>query len=356
LHAGKWSLRAGGDYSSVEQSAVRYVYRRDNGFLLFEDRVWPDAEIDALGIYLQATHPVARGLVSATVRLDANDATAKNATEFFLANTQGSLDQSDEDVSVAISGLWRLRDDLIVTAGAGRVVRYPTTLERYSDRFPSTRFQIAAEFMGDPSLAPETALQLDVGIARHGARSLFELDLYHRTIDDYITVRLDPSLPRRLPLSPTTVYRYTNGDGAEFIGAEVNWRISLTDTLQASLGASYLRGEDLTFDEPAFGVPPLQTTAGVRWAPLQPLFVEAVLTVTDSQDRVATSRNERATPGSEVVDLLAGWQFTHVELRGGIRNLFDEDYADHLNSLDPFGGQRLSEPGRSVFVGLEFSL
>ena len=39
-----------------------------------------------------------------------------------------------------------------------------------------------------------------------------------RRIGDYITVRPDPSLPRRLPLSPPLVFRYFNGDHASFRG------------------------------------------------------------------------------------------------------------------------------------------
>lgn len=353
---GEWSLRTGTDFSSVEQDATRTISRRDSGRVLFVDRVWPETEIDSLGLYLQSTRATSRGWLSGTLRLDSNQATATDPSAFYLDHTVGSLDQDNEDVSLAFSGLWRVGPEAVLTAGAGRVVRFPTSLERYSDRFPSTRFQVAAEFLGSPLLDPETAVQFDLGLQVGRAGTTARVDLYYRTVDDYITVQADPTLNRRLPLSPTTVYRYINGDEASFFGAEFSWRQSLGEDWTLAIGASYLRGDDETFDEPAFGVPPLQGTVGLRWTPVPAAFVEALFEVTDRQDRVATRRMERATPGYEVVDLVAGWEFTHFELRGGVRNLLDEEYSDHLNTLNPFVGQRLPEPGRSVFVGIDFSL
>ena len=39
--------------------------------------------------------------------------------------------------------------------------------------------------------------------------------------------------------------------------------------------------------------------------------------------------------------------------RGGIQNLTDEFYVNHLDSLNPFTGHRIAEVGRTAYVGIE---
>jgi iron complex outermembrane receptor protein len=75
----------------------------------------------------------------------------------------------------------------------------------------------------------------------------------------------------------------------------------------------------------------------------------------DRQDRVATSRLERVTPGYAVVDLRAQVELGEAwRLRTGIENLADRAYADHLSSLNPFTGERVPEPGRNVYAGVTY--
>jgi outer membrane receptor protein involved in Fe transport len=62
------------------------------------------------------------------------------------------------------------------------------------------------------------------------------------------------------------------------------------------------------------------------------------------------------TGGWTTIDLAAGGELADgVTLRAGVRNLTDELYFNHLNSLDPFSGRRIAEIGRSGYVGLEFA-
>lgn len=62
------------------------------------------------------------------------------------------------------------------------------------------------------------------------------------------------------------------------------------------------------------------------------------------------------TPGYQTADLRAGVGLPNgVTLRGGVLNVFDEYYYDHLNARNPFAlPDRLPvpEPGRVFFVDL----
>ncbi|MCP3958906.1 MAG: TonB-dependent receptor [bacterium] len=350
----EWSF--GADYYRVQQNASRTISRRSNGFVLFEDVVWPDAEIEDLGGWGQVVWAGDGVRVGATVRVDEVDATAAELSPFYLANTSGSPDQSESNLSAAVSATFDLADGWAFTVGAGRAVRTATAQERYSDRFPSTRFQLAAEFMGNPELDPEASIELDAGIRGTVGDLLVELDTFYREIDDYITVAPDPTLPKRLPLSPPVVFRYVNGSRATYAGGELLLRHRVNDLFSWRAALSYVRAEDEALDEPVLGIAPLNGEVGFRFHLLERrLWIDLATRFADRQDRVATSRFEQETPGWAVYDLSAGYELASGwTLTAAVDNLADHAYAEHLNSPNPFTRERISELGRSLRAGVAF--
>jgi iron complex outermembrane receptor protein len=352
--AGGFELSAGTDAFHLEQDATRTIARRDTGAVMFVDRVWSDVRFDHLGGFLEATLPAERWSLTGTVRLDAEGSEAGDVSEFFRAHTTGALERDDTEPSAALVWTGTAGRRWSLTAGAGQVVRFPTALERYADRTPSSRFQVAAEFLGSPDLAPERATQLDLGAAWAGDRVSLRLDLWARTIDDHVTVAADPSLPRRLPGSPPVVYRWINGGGADFRGGELDVYGRAGTAWRWRLMASWMRGEDDTFGEPAFGTPPDSARASLRWQPAARGWLELAAEAVAEQDRVATARLERPTPSYETFDLRGGLGLGGgLRLLGGVDNLGDEDYARHLSSLNPFTGERIPEPGRRAWAAIE---
>jgi iron complex outermembrane receptor protein len=356
LDQGAIDWKVGGDVTDLSQNATRSIFGRSSDVLIFSDIVWPDATMTNLGGYGQAIYAWGGGQFGATVRVDALEASAGEVSEFFSANTTGALDQTDTNVSAALNVTMPVTDSLVFSAGAGRSVRSATPSERYSDRFPSTKFQVAAEFMGNPALAPEEALEFDAGGLFQIARASINADIFYRTIDNYITVMPDPSLPARLPLSPDTVYRYINGEEARYAGFELQAETGLGVYADVTAAISYVWAEDTLLDEPVFGVAPLEQRYAVQAHTLdQQRWIELGVTVVSDQDRVATSRLEQPTEGWTVLDVRAVATLGQgVSARLGIENLTDETYATHLNALNPFTGLRINETGRSVYLGLEY--
>ncbi len=347
-----WSF--GADYYKVEQTASRTISRRSNGFVLFNDIVWPDAEIENLGAWGQAVWGGDGYRVGATLRFDDVDASADNLSAFYLANTSGSPNQSESHFSAAISSTYNVGEHWSISLGAGRAVRTPTVLERYSDRFPSTKFQLAAEFMGNPTLDPEQSLELNFGAHGTLGALLIEIDAFYRQIDDYITVVADPSLAKRLPLSPPVVFRYVNGSEATFYGGELLLQQRLNDRVSWRGSLAYVRGEDEELDEPVLGVAPLRGEVGIRVTALESrLWIDFATRFADRQDRVATTRFEQETPGWVTYNLSAGYELSRgFKLTAAIENLTDHAYAEHLNSPNPFNRTRIHEIGRNVRLGL----
>ena len=379
LETGPLSYKLGFDAYRLQQNATQTITDRDTGQIHHNMHpVWPDAEMTNIGGYAQVVYAHGRNSFGGTVRIDREQARVGGVTQFFADNavpdyglhaghgaSHGAtmllagdqFAQNNSNVSAAANASLRVTDTWLVTLGAGRAVRSPSALERYADRFPAVKFQTAAEFMGNPLLVPEKSIEVNAGTTLRVARATLEGDVFWRSIDDYITVAHDPNLTHRLPLSPAQVFRYVQSDSARFIGLDLRAESAAGPWLSLRGGWSFVRAEDLLFDEPLFGIPPFEQRYAVdihnasrtRWVELQ-------ITSTAGQQRVAAARFELPTDGWTTIDLTAGGQLVDgLTLRIGARNLTDEFYINHLNSLNPFSGQRIAETGRSGYVGLEFA-
>ena len=397
LTTGPLSYKLGFDTYRLRQNATQTVSDRGTGQIHHDMHpVWPDAEIVNAGGYAQVVYDLARSTFGGTIRVDREQARVGGVTPFFAENAvpayglhaahgrfpvqppahgghatgghgagptplvpAGHLDQNNVNVNVsaAANASLRITDNWLVNLGAGRAVRNPSVLERYADRFPAVKFQTAAEFVGNPLLAPEKSLEVNAGTMLRAAQATFEADVFWRSIDDYITVARDPNLTRRLPLSPAHVFRYVQADAARFTGLDLRAESAAGRWLSLRGGWSFVRAEDLLFDEPLFGVPPFEQQYAIDiHNPSRTWWAELQITATADQNRVATTRLELPTSGWTTIDLAAGGKLIDgVTLRAGVRNLTDEFYFNHLNSLDPFSGQRIAEIGRSTYIGLEFT-
>lgn len=360
LGRGDMEWRFGADAFVVEQEATREVRRRSNDFLIFRDIVWPEAEVENLGTYGQAVWRRGATSIGGSLRLDFVDASAGTVSDFFAANTVGDTEQSEANWSAALSVSRSVSSDFALRFGIGRTVRSATALERYSDRFPSTKFQLASEFMGNPTLDPEEATELNAGFDLVRGSSRLQVDAFFRQIDDYITVSPDPSLPRRLPLSPPVVFGYINGDRATYYGGEARIDHSVLADRSMNIdwygSLSYVWAEDEALDEPVLGIAPLTARIGVRLHAFdRRLTVDLGARIVDRQDRVATSRFEQETPGYTVYDLAAAWRAgERFAFQLAAANLTDHAYADHLNAPNPFNRMRVLEIGRTVRFGFSF--
>lgn len=355
LDAGRdWRVELGGDVYSATHDAGRRRGRRDTGALLGTDLIWGGANIVDAGLFARAERAFGGIDLSAAVRVDRVRAAADSASEFFRTNVSDDLDASETNLSAALTVGMPVSSHWTLSTGLGSVVRTADANERFSDRNPSRKMQIGADFVGDPGLAPERSTQLDLWLEGRYPRIALSLNVFGRRIDDHITIA-PTELPPRSAMSAPTVYSYVNGD-AVYWGYEATAALRLPHALTLSAATAYLYGRDETLDEPAFGVPPLRGDLRLRWEPgTKGTFLEAAWHGVARQDRVATTRGEVETPGYGAVDLQGGLDLTRrVRLRAGVNNVTDTEIVNHLNGTNPFTGDRIPEPGRVVFVRADY--
>jgi iron complex outermembrane receptor protein len=361
-----WSVEVGGDVLHTYRDATRpfRAVMMDGTQVVppfyNSDRVWPGVTITQEGGFLNASRRVGAVRVSATGRLDFVQSDADHPSDVFLDNanaTESDLNRSQTMLSGAITASVPLSDVWNVSLGTGSVARPPDALERYSDRIPASKAQTSAEFQGNPFLDPERSTQLDLWIEGQTRRWMTRVSGFARRIDNYITLEPTDIAPL-LPLSPSTVFRYINGE-ATFYGAEAQASVTPTDALTLRASGSYLWGRDETLDEPALGVSPASATVGARWtlpvasANVTRWYVDGAVNLVAEQDRAAMARGETPTDGYTTVNLKTGVRLLRrISLEVGVENLFDVAYTNHLNANNPFSGQRIREPGRVVTTNL----
>ncbi len=352
-----WKFEVGGDIYSANRDASRQISRSDNQVTLFEnDIVWPDATITDLGLFTKLIRPLSEKIqATGTVRLDLVNANADTSSEFFAENISTDFDASETNISASFMLEASVSNHWLIAAGAGSAVRTADASERYSDRFPASKAQTSAEFVGNPKLNPERSTQADLWIEGNYHHVTFYLNAFARRIDNYITLQAT-DLPKKLPLSPPTVFKYVNGE-ADFWGLEASTNLRLTRHLTTNLTGTYLWGEDNSLDEPVLGVAPLTGEAGVRYqGSNNQFFLEGLVHAVYEQDRIARKRGETETAGYATVDLRGGLQLVQgLEFRFGVLNLLDKEYINHLNAKNPFTGRQIPEPGRVFFSNLSFT-
>jgi iron complex outermembrane receptor protein len=363
------TLDVGADYYRKKRNADRTVHDRSGGALLSADTIFAGVRISDIGLFLRGTTLLHGFKLSAATRFDFVQADADGAGVFYLQNAArrplnpDNLDRKGTNLSLAFTVARPLSAAWTLAAGLGSVARTADALERYADRFPSTRSNTNAEVLGRPEQEPERASELDLSLTGAYPRLRVRLNVFARLMSDYTTF-LPTDLPARADTS-ARIFRYRNGEG-RFWGGEATATYTFASiplTLDAAF--AYLWGKDVTLDEPAFGVSPAAAGLRLRYdAPGGVLFAEGALHHVARQTRVAALRGERPTDGYTTADLRFGVRLPHAEgdvfrtasLLFGVDNVTDTFYARHVNALDPFDVTPLPEPGRVFFARLRLEL
>jgi len=324
------------------------------------DQIWPGVSIADAGVFTQVTRLLGDVEATGTVRADVVWAGADEdqVTDVYLDVAEpgpgsidaGALDQQEFNVSGALMLTAPLSQAWSLSVGGGTAVRTADALERFSDRFPATKSQTSAEFIGNPRLDPERSWQGDVELEARYDRASFRVSGFARHLSNYITLETAPDVDPMLPLpifKKKGPFRYANGT-ATFYGGETSASVAVLPSLTARLSGSYLWGKNGETDQPALGVAPLQGDLTLRWEPPARRFhVESTLHATAGQDRAASVLGETETDGYATWDLQGGVELGHgVSLGAGVANLTDTDYVNHLNAKNPYSGAPISEPGR----------
>ena len=351
-----WHLNIGGDYYYVNRNAVRNISRRDNGKILFDnDIIWPDVNISDAGIYVKTERMFNSNFkLTGTIRLDVVNVNSGKRSLFFLENVSKQSSAKETNFSGSFLAEKYLTKHLTISMGIGSVVRTADANERFSDRFPASKSQTSAEFVGNPALKPERSNQLDFWIESFYPDFSLKVNFFGRRVTNFITIT-PTNLKKKLPLSPNTVFQYINGN-ANFWGFESSVFYKISNILNWYSSAAYLWGKDYSQNEPALGITPFTVNTSLNFHNKEKtVYVEGLVNIVADQNRFARAKGETRTGGYTIFDLRAGVNiFDNLQLNFGVLNLTDKNYVNHLNAKNPFTKQQVPEPGRVFYMSVGF--
>uniref|UniRef100_UPI0032170A6D TonB-dependent receptor domain-containing protein n=1 Tax=uncultured Draconibacterium sp. TaxID=1573823 RepID=UPI0032170A6D len=315
------------------------------------DNVWQDAEVSKTGIFGEYHLDKSGFHLVVSGRLNFNSSKANNPADGF-AGIYDDLESSNVHPSVSFGGTKLFNKTTSLGLWLGRSTRSPGISERYINQFPVGLDPY--EMLGNPQLDPEINNQVDVVFQYQTEKTNVNVNLFASFLRDYISSEIREDLQPAMATSPG-VRQFVNIDKALMSGFEISWKHEFSRYLSHDFDVVYTYGENQELEEPLGEIPPLELhyrlTGSFINEQLQP---ELMWRGVNKQDRIARSYGETKTPGFNVVDAKVTWIINkQLTAAGGVQNLFDEAYYEHLaRSVRNVEARPIYSPGRSFYMTL----
>ena len=355
---GLWKI--GIDFQNNDRDAIRVNDANDT----LNSVLWPGVSIDQTGIFGELMHffgnddRLIAGLRYDRVRSDASKADVTpdmpplSPNDLYAIYYDGA--QARKRTEDNWGGLLRWERDVsqgwgTVYAGLSRTVRTADATERF---IASNAMMPSGRWVGNPEIDPEKHHQIEVGLVTERDAWNLGASVFYNDVDDYI-------LRDRFhqPDNNATIYRNVS---ATLIGGEISMAYRWTGNWTSNLGLAYVWAENDTDNRPIAQIPPFEAIASIdyttsRWEGGARVRAAARQNRVDDDPMTGSGLDTGETPGWAVFDLYGRYRFDRgVSLDFGVDNLFDKEYAQHLNrasAFDPLQVQ-VNEPGVSAWVRL----
>lgn len=353
INIGRGQAGVGADFRSDEAKGdrTREFLMGPNAGNVMMDNVWQDGRVSRVGAFVEYRLPTRPINYIVSGRVDYNRAVSDRENEQVAAHF-GTMSYSGVSPSFSFGATADLSQKFSAGLWLGRSERSGGLSERYINFFPVGLD--AYELVGNPNLKPEVNHEVDLNLNYETEGALIQVSFFASWLNDFISSRIDPNLQPRLPTSPG-VRRFENLEKASLRGMEFMWMQKWPLSLRHRLEAAYTYGKNVAADEPLPEIPPLDLRLSLsgdygRFTP------EISLRTVFDQNRVSPSFGEMETPAFLVMNAGAAYRFSsQMKLSGGVENLFDRAYYEHLSRRIPGGDRPLYSPGRNFYLALVWS-
>lgn len=333
-----------------------------------------NAEINNAGIFGEYKNKFGKMDFLAALRLDYNFAASKDTMKIIKNNIHYFDNYKSEYLNFSFSfGIERpIIKNLTLGFALGHGVRSPNMLERYIKFLPIGWEDF--DYLGNPQIKPEANNQVDLSLKYIIAKAgTFQINGFYSYIDNYISSKvLSKTVAMPKSKGVIGVKWFYNEDyaimrGFEFIynsPDQYKWGAQVTASYTRgtiSTGAGYTSnemGQVTDFKEvqhdALWEIPPFEGNMTIHYKCWNNKFIpRGSLRLVASQNYVSEAMQEKATPGFFVIDF--GFMFKYnsiLSMSGGINNIADKLYYEHLNRRILGSTQKLYEPGRVFYINL----
>jgi iron complex outermembrane receptor protein len=342
------------------------------------EKLWNDAQIQNNGIFVLYGRQFGQLKLDAALRVDFNRANSA----ILSLEKMGNEVYRDEDVESSYTNIsasaglqWELNEKILLKMALGRGVRSPDMNERFIMFLPIGYDNY--DYLGNPQLKPEANNEFDLSAefttpvgCKLVAGGFFSY------VTDYITGQLIPeSVAKPQTKGVYGVKQFYNEDYVYLYGFELtyhtnpkwDWGINIRaastwginpETTRYIIEDGEVIAEETVTNDPLPEIPPLEGSVDVYYSFFEGKLVPALnLRMVSAQKQTSTAYYEDETPGFVLLNFNFSYQFNqYLKLTGGVENIFDKAYYEHLNRRIIGGKGNLYEPGRVFYLNVYFNI
>jgi len=255
-----------------------------------------------------------------------------------------------------------LNENLLIGLAIGRGVRSPNLLERYVTLLPIGYDKY--DYLGNAELKAEANHQIDLSLKYDNDKiGRFTVNGFYSYVTNYIAAKqLPPSLYLPNTKGVSGVKQFYNADPVMFRGFEFTYSSPDDYQLGGSFTASLTKATmtkafnkfDIIENDPLYEIPPFDIRTNIHYKLFHNrLIPRLTVRYAAAQNYVSAAYSESTTPSFTVANfLLAYIHNSVVTVSGGVNNIFDTPYYEHLSRRVIGSTDDLYEPGRVFFVNL----
>ncbi len=288
--------------------------------------------------------------ISAGARLDRARSAARSAlvnTGLYAAYHGTTATRGVDALPAAqVRVVARPADGWRIAGGIGHARRSPEPQERYL-----ALQRMGTDWVGNPMLRPTANTGLDADVTWTGRGLVARASAYAYRLDDFIVVADQPRVRMVAGVMNRAARTYANVDAlVRGVEGAVSWPVAPAWFVSADV--SRVRGTRRAAPAGARDLPEIPAARARARLRFDNGRAMASLDVSQAsrQRHVLAALGETATPGWTIVSTRASIRHGRLTLTGGVDNLFDRTYRDHLSYLrDPYrSGAVVYEPGRTA--------
>ena len=263
--------------------------------------------------------------------------------------------------------------DFSLGISLGRAMRSPDMTERYIIMLPVGYDKY--DYLGNPGLKAEVNHEADITLTKKSAgMGQITGGLFFSYVTNYITAVRVPELP--LTADVLGVKQFVNGEHAVLYGFEcawvspreshlgIDWNASLTygniynieKTVLDEYGS--VTGTEVLEKDAIAEIPPFETNLILSWQEPGVKVVPAVsFRYAAPQNHISKAYYEQPSQGFFLMNASVKYQpLQYLTLQGGVNNLLDTDYYEHLNRRVIGTTADMPEPGRVWYLQLNLRI
>lgn len=374
----KHKLFMGLDYENIYKDGTRIMSMQMMGSTSTKkSNLWKEAKIQNVGLFAEYKTFFSSFELDAALRLDNNNARSGDTLKIIKDEKEYFNDIRSQFFNVSLSfGITKkITDGLSVSLALGRGTRSPNMLERYIkimtvgyDNF---------DYLGNPQLKPETNNEADLTFKYSNEKiGVFYLNGFYSYVQNYISgVRLPFSVTMPQTSGALGVKQFANEESVSFTGAEFGYSSPEKYKFGGSIVAAFtygyiptiksyiITGSNVTGDtilknDAISEIPPLETTVSIYYTFLKGKLVPKIsIRAVADQRHVSEAFYEPETPGFALLNFSAKYNITkYITFSGGINNIFDRSYYEHLNRKIIGTLRKFYEPGRVFYINVNVKI